>query len=117
MVLSSSLVLNGVLYVPSFKYNLLSVSKLSSQLNGYVIFTPQHCLMQAPLLRKPQVLGELYAGLYLFKSRSAVNSDAFVKNFPILSLNTQTSVCNASMLSQDLWHARLGHLPFPNLKN
>ena len=116
VVFSSSLVLNGVLYVPSFKYNILSVSKLSTQLNGYIIFTPQHCLMQTPLPRKPQVLGELYAGLYLFKPSSAVNSDAFVRNFPILSLNTQSSVCNASMFSQDLWHARLGHLPFTKLQ-
>ena len=45
IIVNNSLALYGALYIPSFRYNLLSVNKLSSQLNGYIIFTPQHCLM------------------------------------------------------------------------
>jgi len=70
------LTLHGVLYIPSFRYNLLSVSKLASQQNCYIIFTPQYCLMQAPSLRRLQVLGEIYAGLYLFKPRVGISSEA-----------------------------------------
>lgn len=115
LLLNISLALYGVLYIPSFRCNLLSVSKLSSQLNGYIIFTPQHCLMQAPLLRKPQVLGEHYVGLYLLKPSPIANLDDFIKNSLIFSIDTQPSVCNASMSSEDVWHARLGHLPFTKL--
>jgi len=45
VILNEVLTLQGVLYVPSFKYNLLSVSKLTNQTNGYVVFTPNHCFM------------------------------------------------------------------------
>ena len=65
IIVNHTLALYGVLYIPNFKYNLLSVSKLTSQYNYYVIFTPQCCFMQAPSTRRPQVLGKHYVGLYL----------------------------------------------------
>ena len=116
VALSSTLVLHGVLYVPSFRYNLLSVSKLSCQLNGFVVFTAQYCLLQALSLRKPQVLGKIYRGLYLLKSSFPASANASLKTFSISSFDKQSLVCNASMSSQDLWHARLGHLPFTKLQ-
>jgi len=70
VILSDVLTLQGVFYVPNFKYNLLSVNKLASQLDGYVIFTLRHCFMEAPSLKKHLVLGEYYAGLYLLKAQS-----------------------------------------------
>ena len=40
----SSIVLKNVLYVPSFQYNLVSISKLTAQLQTFVIFTDEKCL-------------------------------------------------------------------------
>lgn len=40
-----SITLHGVLYVPDFKYNLVSVPKLTSQLHTFAIFTDPHCLL------------------------------------------------------------------------
>jgi len=72
--------------------------------------------MQAPSLRKPQVLGEHYAGLYLLKASTAANSEDSIKNSSIFPIDNQPSICNVSMSSEDVWHARLGHLPFTKLQ-
>ena len=63
--LNSSLALHGVLYIPSFKYNMLSVNKFCNHEGCYMVFTPKCCIMQAPSVKRPQVLGEHFEGLYL----------------------------------------------------
>ena len=50
--LSTDLVLQDVLYFPVFKYNLLSVSKLTKDSNCVVIFHPKFCIIQDYLNRK-----------------------------------------------------------------
>ena len=119
--INHSLTLQGVFYIPSFRYNLLSVSKLSSQLSCFVVFTPKCCLMQTPSMRRPQVLGELHAGLYLLHSRAPDVSGA-VSEFPnylqshSFLIDSSKITCNASMTTDEIWHARLGHLPFTKLQ-
>ena len=44
--LSNELVLQDVLYVPVFKYNLLSIPKLTKDSNCIVIFHPKFCIIQ-----------------------------------------------------------------------
>ncbi|KAI3700839.1 hypothetical protein L2E82_45478 [Cichorium intybus] len=44
-----SILLQHVLYVPSFKFNLVSVTKLTKKLQSFVLFTDETCLMQDPL--------------------------------------------------------------------
>ena len=85
VILSEVLTLQGVLFVPSFKYNLLSVSKLSSQTNGSVVFTPKHCFMQDLSLKKPLVLGSFCAGLYLLKPHTL--KEFTVNDFSSLVVN------------------------------
>lgn len=46
VVLSNSLVLKDVLYVPEFKYNLISVCKLASNTGYSFVFDSQKCLVQ-----------------------------------------------------------------------
>ncbi|XP_074326857.1 uncharacterized protein LOC141664804 [Apium graveolens] len=57
--------LTDVLFVPHFKYNLLSVSKLIQSLNYSVMFTHNGCYLQGPSLRKPLEIGESQRGLYM----------------------------------------------------
>lgn len=64
--LFSNLVLENVLYVPSFKYNLMSVHKFCSQFS-YTLFTLNHCVLQGLLMRRSQVFGKVSEGLYLLK--------------------------------------------------
>jgi len=109
ILINHTLALHGVLYTPNFKYNLLSVSKLSNYYNCHVAFTPRYCLMQAPSMKRPQVLGELYAGLYLLKTSIAASTRS-------LDIIQSRSICNTSISDGNLWHARLGHLPFSKLQ-
>ena len=53
VMINNTLVLRGVFYIPGFKYNLLSVSKLSTQHNFLVVFTPEYCIVQAPSMKRP----------------------------------------------------------------
>ncbi|XP_060188771.1 uncharacterized protein LOC132617712 [Lycium barbarum] len=63
------LVLDNVLYVPSFKFNLLSVQKLCKQLQSYILFTPNSCLMlNGPSLRNFEEIGRVQGGLYILNS-------------------------------------------------
>jgi len=67
-------------------------------------------------MKRPQVLGEAYAGLYMHKT-AAVNFANLLSNtsslFPF-SVPSQ-SICSGSMTVDEHWHARLGHLPFTKL--
>ena len=49
--ISSKMVLNKVLHVPSFKYNLISVQSLVSSMKCILSFTDTTCLSQAPLMK------------------------------------------------------------------
>lgn len=80
--------IEAVLYIPKFKCNLLSVSRLSKDLQCAVTFFPDFCVMQG--LRSKSLIGagECRKGLYrmsIFGKRKAM----------------ATTV--------DTWHKRLGH--------
>jgi len=46
--IAKDLVLNDVLLVPNFKFNLLSIKRLHKQLHSTVQFTCTLCILQAP---------------------------------------------------------------------
>lgn len=66
--LLSNVTLQNVLFVPTFKFNPLSIQKLTMQYNCSIQFTISHCLMQGPSMKRPLVLGEAKGGLYLLHS-------------------------------------------------
>ena len=72
MVLGDKLELHNVLYIPTFQYNLLSVSKLVNQFSANVIFTPHSCVLQAPTIQKELLLGKENKGLFLLEKGAAV---------------------------------------------
>ena len=66
----ASIVLKNVLYVPSFRYNLVSISKLTTQLQTFVLFTDETCLMQDPSLKNKLAfgaIGQRINNLFLFE--------------------------------------------------
>lgn len=66
--LSPSFVLKSVLFVPSFSYNLLSVSSLISSANCDVHFTSNTCVFQDPSVGKMIGMGRRIGNLYVLDS-------------------------------------------------
>lgn len=93
-----SIVLSDVLYIPSFSFNLISISKLSAELNAPIYFTSNECIVQDQHQKKGWVLGKHLDGLYQFQ------------NTP-----SHINVLAATKKSSHLWHNRLGHVPIPAL--
>ncbi|KAJ0078424.1 hypothetical protein Patl1_37243 [Pistacia atlantica] len=97
--LSPSVILNNFLYIPSFTCNLISISKLTKALHCAAHFFPSFYALQDLATRKLIGMGELRDGLYYFRA---------IK-IPIAT----TNITHDSKLN--LWHQRLGHLPFDRL--
>lgn len=57
VVLADNLAITGILLVPSFHFNLVSIGKLTQQLSCKITLTMDFCVLQAPSLKKPLVLG------------------------------------------------------------
>ncbi|CAM8978347.1 unnamed protein product [Rhodiola kirilowii] len=91
--LNASIMLMDVLYVPEFRFNLLSVGKLAKDSGLHVSFTNTECCIQDHTKKKVLVTGTLTDGLYQVQMSS------------VKALH----VCKESSL---LWHYRLGHYPF-----
>lgn len=52
--LFSDLILENVLYIPFFKFNLISIHKLCRQLQKSILFSPNSCLiLQGPSVKSP----------------------------------------------------------------
>ncbi|GJS57094.1 retrovirus-related pol polyprotein from transposon TNT 1-94 [Tanacetum coccineum] len=79
---------NGVLYVPDFKFNLLSVSFLSRDLQCCISFFLDFCVMQGLQRRNLIGAGRCKGGLYRMKMVQGIRAMA-------------TTV--------ETWHKRLGH--------
>lgn len=118
--LHDSLILHGVLYVPDFKYNLISVSKLSSHLQTFTLFTDEACLLQDPSQKHNLALGvidkrinDLYVlDPYDFSSTLSYNVFVF-KSYN----DSHAFVTNSTLTSNTiLWHNRFGHIPIHKLK-
>lgn len=92
-----------VLHVPSFSFNLISVSALTKDLNCSVTFFPTHCVFHD--LKTGQVIGggRESNGLYLLKP---IRKESRV-------LQSTTSEDTEIML----WHHRLGHALVQSLRS
>ncbi|XP_019235365.1 PREDICTED: uncharacterized protein LOC109215706 [Nicotiana attenuata] len=132
LALLPNLILHNVLYIPSFKHNLISIQKLLSHCDDVVRFTKSACTFQGPSVRKPVVLGRLDNGLYkLFQHITSpvksvnVNSCSSVVSFsPVVSSNAVVDNSSVNTMvdsnkvnkSDVVWHYRLGHIPFSKMK-
>lgn len=97
---SSNFILHDVLFVPSFKYNLLSVTKLCASLNCDIVFSASNRFIQDTLSKKKIGSIEVQNGLY------HLNISDFANNKDNGMFCGMTVKCN----SDNVWHYRLGHL-------
>ncbi|KAJ4717700.1 Retrovirus-related Pol polyprotein from transposon TNT 1-94 [Melia azedarach] len=104
--LSSQLVLDDVLYVPQFKFNLLSVSALTRTSALRVQFLTDACFVQEHLSLKTIGKGKRIDDLYVIDS---ANFHDYNEGFYSVD-----SFCNAfsvvNNVNAQIWHHRLGHL-------
>ncbi|XP_074352768.1 uncharacterized protein LOC141691917 [Apium graveolens] len=106
IVLTSELTLYDVLLVPSFQFNLISVSKLTSSVPCALQFLSHLCVIQDCTMKKTLVIGKLQGSLYKLLLPT---SSQFTSLFPQVSAH-----CNVvHSKTSKLWHSRLGHIPFP----
>nr|KAJ0188860.1 hypothetical protein LSAT_V11C900465450 [Lactuca sativa] len=82
--------IKGVLFVPNFNYNLLSVGKLADDLNCAVTFFPGFFVMQELGTKHMIGAGNRSGGLYRTGVTNMKTSKALMSNF-------------------EFWHKRLGH--------
>ncbi|XP_075083245.1 uncharacterized protein LOC142166996 [Nicotiana tabacum] len=85
--------IEGVLYVPDFKFNILLVSKLTKQLCCSVGFYPDFCILSGALQWQGVGIGRENNRLYLIKENLPVTTTSFLKGYG----------------DTKLWHLRLGH--------
>ncbi|CAH9110065.1 unnamed protein product [Cuscuta epithymum] len=91
LYLSNGFYLRRVLYVPQFKCNLLSASRLTNDLNCTLTFFSNFCILQDLASRKLIGMGRFCNGLYYLESPEGKGA------------------AMSAVLNTDLWHQRLGH--------
>lgn len=102
--LNEHMVLNNVLHIPLFQYNLISVQKICKDMQCTVSFNGHECLLQDHLQKKsPIPLGSIQGGLY---STGGITTNLESKSI-LLSVKEDISI----------WHLRLGHVPFGKIKH
>ena len=112
--LFSQITLKNVLYVPSFTFNLLSVSALTKSQSVCLVFLSQFCFLQDLTCWSTIGIGKLHDGLYLLQDSSLSQATASLSDF-LSKQNFKhfSTVCSPSLSTNvfSLWHSRLGH-PF-----
>ena len=88
--LNDDINLQNVLYVPQFRFNLLSVDKLVSNLKCNVTFDSNGCYIQDSM-RKHWLLGRPRSGLYILEEKSVAHEVKF---------NVLTASVSSTMLSK-----------------
>ena len=120
VVLSKDLTLNSVLLVPNLDCNLLSISKLTRDMNCVAEFSSNLCEFQ--VLGSGRTIGsaEACSGFYLLHNNSSLEKQAQTASCaPVLSQSNKnlSLTCNSNNDSEVmLWHYRLGHPNFVYLE-
>jgi hypothetical protein len=114
--ISDSFILTDVLCIPSFSFNLISVSKLIKSLQCCFIFLSKFCFIQHLASWTTIGVGEEAGGLYhlLQNPVSVLPLNSVNFNFSSSKINNAvTSLASTSFFAESvntsLWHFRLGH--------
>ena len=108
---TSSLILHDVLCVPSFDFNLILVSKLTSTLYCCLFFFSNLCFLQDLLHWKMIGLGKQRNGLYILEQFADLSSIPIAKAASTILHNKLYSFANVKQLDSDFhtWYCRLDH--------
>ncbi|XP_074378507.1 uncharacterized protein LOC141720052 [Apium graveolens] len=118
---SGNALLADVLYAPSFKFNLIYVSKLVRNTTYIISFTSDSCMLQKHSMSQPKLLGKFFHGLYfvdkgLFSHAADHSLITANKALPYISHNSIANIVVTSKLDEaKLLHLRLGHMPYSKI--
>lgn len=91
--LTDQLCLQDVLLIPSFGFNLVSISKLTQQHSCSIAFNSQFCVIQDLVSMREIGRAQAHGGLYRIMGNRTNNKVA------------------AATTNADIWHLRFGHTP------
>ncbi|KAH9722152.1 retrovirus-related pol polyprotein from transposon RE1 [Citrus sinensis] len=109
IIFSSTLTLHNVLHVPNLSCNLLSISKLTLDLNCCANFFQNHCEFQDLTSGKMIGSARQSGGLYFFEEVPSLRRQP-----PRTCFNSVSAVNNDNEVL--LWHFKLGHPSFQYLQ-
>lgn len=89
-----------MLFVPSFNYNLFSISTLTKDSSCSVFFFPDKCIFQDQNQKRVLAVGNEHEGLYHLQLSSSPCGSSFSSSHVNSVSKSKTSA---------LWHLRLGH--------
>lgn len=103
-----NLILQDVFFIPTFTFNLISISKLTQHNLVTITFDKCMCLIQEKVTGKMIGSAERRKGLYYLRANTnhASNGNCF---------NVQSSTGHAT--DGMLWHMRLGHMGIDRMKD
>lgn len=119
IILPNSLVLKNVLFVPSLKHNLLSVTKLSQDNNCQVILHPDFCVIRDNTNYRVKGISRQHNGLYYFLDVpvESIDLNSLPSAFGVSIDGNHVGSSNmTSVESYTMWHNRFGHAPTLKLK-
>ncbi|XP_016445850.1 uncharacterized protein LOC107771034 [Nicotiana tabacum] len=126
LTLSNDLELYNVLYVPNFKYNLLSVSKLTKELKCCALIFHEFCIFQSLYNSRVSGIGKEKDGLYILQpakipppvkvpdTPSAPALNSFISSatpYPNILIPESSNITSKPCSHPSIWHQRLGHAP------
>jgi len=111
--LSSEITIQNVLYVPDFKFNLLSVHRLLTDHKLFALFFPNQCWIQDLSTRRVMGVARGVAGLFKLlpagKNSSLKNKDLADHAYTDISSSSASFSSSCNVPSLATLHARLGH--------
>jgi hypothetical protein len=116
VTISETLTLTGVLCVPSFTFNLISVIKLIKSLKCCLIFLAGYYFIQNLHNWRTIGVGEKVAGLFYLMQANKVSANASISAPFIPSFFKHLSFNSIKDPSCNLWHYRLGHPSHSRMK-
>ncbi|KAF7803191.1 uncharacterized protein G2W53_042302 [Senna tora] len=115
VIINPDIKLMDVLFIPTFKYNLMSVNKLAKVSDVIIAFDASHCLVQDQRTRKTLIEARVAGNLYVLKQKN------IVERIGSCISNDRISTCNdvnRNLVSDVmLWHHRLGHATIDAIKH
>lgn len=123
VMLANNLKLENVLFVPSFKHNLLSVQKLIKDTGCKVEFHKSYCVILDPDNSKIKGIGKAVSGLYYLVNAEMSKIMKMMNTSNVKAMSASSSLQMPDIISDApkssntiLWHQRLGHAPLAKLK-
>lgn len=112
--LATMITLYKVLFIPSFKYNLISISSLAIHLKCIASFEDSSCVLQGPSLQRPLEIGRVQDGLYFLCSGCLQKNNSSCSSAQCFSFHSDRIGCQCKCFSHSCSVLPIVKYPIPN---